>query len=72
MSNGNLNTSNGSSVCVRNEENKHELTQLSVSVTIEAEAEPQKFRSRLRIIGVLAGLNVSPAPDKTLFNARTS
>ncbi|KAH7396024.1 major facilitator superfamily domain-containing protein [Cadophora sp. MPI-SDFR-AT-0126] len=70
MSNGNLNTSNGSSVCVRNEENKHELTQLSGSVIIEAEAEPQKFRSRLRIIAVLAGLNLSiftSALDQTII-----
>jgi hypothetical protein len=67
MSNGNLNTSNRSSARVRNEENKHELTQLSASVTIEAEAEPQKFRSRLRIIAVLTGLNVSSAHNKTLF-----
>ncbi|KAH7333461.1 major facilitator superfamily domain-containing protein [Rhexocercosporidium sp. MPI-PUGE-AT-0058] len=70
MSNGNLNTSSRSYVCVRNKEDKHELTQLSVSVTIEAEAEPQKFRSRLRIIGVLAGLNLSiftSALDQTII-----
>jgi hypothetical protein len=72
MSNGNLNTTNGTSARVGNEENKHELTLLNTSAIIEAEAEPQKFRSRLGIIAVLAGLNVSPAHDKTLFNTRTS
>jgi hypothetical protein len=72
MSNGNLNTTNGTSARVGNEENKHELTLLNASAIIEAEVEPQKFRSRLGIIAVLAGLNVSPAHDKTLFNARTS
>lgn len=39
-----------------------ELTQWNASA-IDAEAEPEKYRSRLRIIAVLAGLNVSPTPE---------
>lgn len=78
MSNGNLKTSHEPATAIRAEENELELTQWNASA-IEAEAEPEKYRSRLRIIAVLAGLNVShlfpksyPANRLMLFSSPCS
>jgi hypothetical protein len=58
MSNNDLKTTPKPSSSVGGGENEVELTQWNVNA-VGAEAEPQKYRSRLRIIAVLAGLNVS-------------
>lgn len=56
MSSSDIKTTRGVSGIVESEENEHELTQWNTSAV---DTEPEKFRSRLRIIAVLAGLNVS-------------
>ena len=56
-SSGDLKKSHEVSSVVGTRGNEHELTQWNASA-IET-VEPAKFRSRLRIIAVLAGLNVS-------------
>jgi hypothetical protein len=58
MSNGDLKTGQGGSAVIGTEENEHELTQWNASA-VETAVEPAKFRSRLRVLAVLAGLNVS-------------
>ena len=57
MSNGDLKTGQGASAVVGMEGNEHELTQWNASA-VETTIEPAKLRSRLRVLAVLAGLNV--------------
>ena len=58
MSNSDLKTGQEASTIIRTEGNEHELTQWNASAVGTA-IEPVKFRSRLRVLAVLAGLNVS-------------
>jgi hypothetical protein len=58
MSNGDLKTTPGTPDIIGSEESGLELSQWNASA-VEADVEPEKYRSRLRIVAVLAGLNVS-------------
>jgi hypothetical protein len=66
MSNGDLKIIHAVPAVGGTEENDHELTEWNASAVEATVFEPAKLRSRLRIIAVLAGLNVSTCKRQNL------